>query len=139
MISLEILLHSIGLKREHGKIFQMIKDRFSEDTILAIPSTEYLFHIHVDSSNVGTGCILIQPFPERKRIISFNSRFFLIKQNKKCLHSTGNCLRLSQHYKLMSITLLDLLFQYTCIVTINPSSANGDARDNYPTASFDIR
>ena len=39
---------------EHEKIFQMIKDRISEDTILAIPSTEYTFHIHVDSSNVGT-------------------------------------------------------------------------------------
>ena len=50
----------------------MIKDRISEDTILAIPSTEYPFHIHVDSSNVGTGCILIQQFAEEKRIISFN-------------------------------------------------------------------
>ena len=37
---------------EHEKIFQMIKDSISEDTILAIPSTEYPFHIHVDSSNV---------------------------------------------------------------------------------------
>ena len=38
---------------EHEKIIQMIKDRISEDTILAISSTEYRFHIHVDSSNVG--------------------------------------------------------------------------------------
>ena len=45
---------------EPEKIFQMIKDRISEDTILAIPPTEYVFHIHVDSSNLGTGCILIQ-------------------------------------------------------------------------------
>ena len=61
---------------EHDKILQMIKDRISEDTILAIPSTEYAFHIHVDSSNVDTGCILIQQFPEGKRIISFNSCIF---------------------------------------------------------------
>ena len=61
---------------EHKKLFQSIKDRNSEDTILAIPSTDYPFHIHVDSSNVGTGCILIQQFPEGKRIISFNSRIF---------------------------------------------------------------
>ena len=61
---------------EHEKIFQMIKDRISEDTILAIPSTEYPFHIHVASSNAGTGYILIQQFPEGKRIISFNSRLF---------------------------------------------------------------
>ena len=28
------------------------------------------------SSNVGTGCILVQQFPEGKRIVSFNSRVF---------------------------------------------------------------
>ena len=61
---------------EHERIFQSIKDRISEDTILAVPSTQYPFHVHVDSSNVGTGSILIQQFPDRKRIISFNSRVF---------------------------------------------------------------
>ena len=61
---------------EHEKLFQSIKDRISEDTVLAIPSTHYPFHVHVDSSNVGTGSILIQQFPEGKRIISFNSRVF---------------------------------------------------------------
>ena len=59
---------------EHEKLFQSIKDKISEDTILAVPSTDYPFHIHVDSSNVGSGCILIQQFPGGKRIISFNSR-----------------------------------------------------------------
>ena len=72
---------------EHEKIFQMIKDRISEDTILAIPSTDYPFHIHVDSSKVGTGCILIQQFPERMRIISFNSRVFdKAEQKMSTLH-----------------------------------------------------
>ena len=72
---------------EHEKIFQMIKDRISEDTILAIPSTGYPFHIHVDSSNIGIGCILIQQFPERKRIISFNSRIFdKAEQKMSTLH-----------------------------------------------------
>ena len=52
---------------EHEKLFQSIKDRINEDTILAVPSTDYSFHIHVESSNVGTGCILIQQFPEGKR------------------------------------------------------------------------
>ena len=61
---------------EHEKLFQSIKDRISEDTILAVPSTDYPFHIHVDSSNVGTGCIQIQQFPEGNRIISYNSRIF---------------------------------------------------------------
>ena len=72
---------------EHEKLFQSIKDRISEDTILAVPSTYYPFHIHVDSSNVGTGCILIQQFPEGKRIISFNSRIFdKAEQKMSTLH-----------------------------------------------------
>ena len=72
---------------EHEKIFQMIKESINEETILAIPSTEFLFHIHVDSSNVGNGCILIQQFPEGKRIISFNFRIFdKAEQKMSTLH-----------------------------------------------------
>ena len=41
---------------------------------LSVPSTKYHFHIHVDYSNVGTGCILVQQFPEEKRIVSLDSR-----------------------------------------------------------------
>ena len=61
---------------EREKLFQTIKGRISGDTIFAVPSTDYPFHIHVDSSNVGTGCILVQQFPEGMRIISFDSRIF---------------------------------------------------------------
>ena len=72
---------------ENEKHFQSFKDRISEDTILAVPSTDYPFHILVDSSNVGTGCILIQQFPEGKRIISFNSRIFdKAEQKMSTLH-----------------------------------------------------
>ena len=72
---------------EHEKIFQTIKDRISEETILGNPSTEYPIHIHVDSSNVGTGCILIQQFLEGKRIISSNSRIFdKVEQEMSTLH-----------------------------------------------------
>ena len=45
---------------EHEKLFQTIKDRISEDTTLAVPSTDYLLHVHVESSNVGTSYILTQ-------------------------------------------------------------------------------
>ena len=75
---------------EHEKHFQSIKDRISEDTILAVPSTDYLSHIHVDSSNVGTGCILIQQFPERKRLI-FNSRIFDKAEQKMSTLYRGLC------------------------------------------------
>ena len=62
-------------------------DRIIEDTILAAPSTDYPFHIHVDSSNVGTGCILIQQVYEKKRIISFNSRILdKAEQKMSTLH-----------------------------------------------------
>ena len=61
---------------QHEELFKEIKTRISEDTIMAVPPTKYPFHIHVDSSNVGTGCILVQLFPEGKRIVSFNSRGF---------------------------------------------------------------
>ena len=72
---------------QHETLFDQIKERISEETILAVPSTEYPFHIHVDSSNVGTGCILVQQFPEGKRIVSFNSRVFdKAKQKMSTLH-----------------------------------------------------
>ena len=68
---------------QHEEFFKEIKTRISEDTILAVPSTEYPFHLHVNSSNVGTGCILVQQFHERKRIISFSSRVFDDAEQKK--------------------------------------------------------
>ena len=72
---------------EHEKLFQRIKDRISEDTILAVPSTDYPFRIHQDSSNVGIGCILIRQFPEGKRIMAFNSRIFdKAEQKMSTLH-----------------------------------------------------
>ena len=41
----------------------------------------------MDSSNVGTGCILIRQFPEGKRIISFNSGIFdKAEQKMSTLH-----------------------------------------------------
>ena len=81
----KILPHFIGLKSPRK--FPNDKGQISEDTVLAIPSTEYPFHVHVDSSNVGTGCILIQQLPEGKRIISFNSRIFdKAEQKMSTLH-----------------------------------------------------
>ena len=61
---------------KHETLFDSIKERIHKDTVLVVPSTDYSFHIHVESSNIGTGCNLIQQFPEGKRIISFNSRVF---------------------------------------------------------------
>ena len=57
-------------------MFNSIKERIHKDTVLAVPSTDFPFHIDVDSANHGTGCFLVQKFTERKRIISFNSRVF---------------------------------------------------------------
>ena len=54
---------------EHEGWFKCIKEKIRKDTVPAVPSTDYPFHIHVDSSNVGTGCNFIQQFPEGKTII----------------------------------------------------------------------
>ena len=72
---------------EHEQLFNSIKERIHKDTVLAVPSTNYPFHIHVDSSNDGTGCFLIQQFPEGKRIISFDFRVFdKAEQKMSTLH-----------------------------------------------------
>ena len=93
---------------EHEKLFQSINDRISEDTILSVPSTDYTFHIHVDSSNVRTGCILIQQFPEGKRIISFNSRLFDKAEQKMSILHRKPCgivsaLQTYEHYIIGSL------------------------------------
>ena len=73
--------------KELEKLLKSIKERIHKDTVLAVPSTDYPFHIHVDSSNVGTGCILIQQIPEENRNISFNSRVFdKAEQTMSTLH-----------------------------------------------------
>ena len=61
---------------QHEKVFTDIKQRFYHDISNAFPSNDYPFHIHAESSNLGTGCALIQNFPDRKRMISTNSRVF---------------------------------------------------------------
>ena len=61
---------------EREKHFKSIKNRISEETVFAVPSTYYPFHIQVDSSTLGSGSILIPQFPEGKRIISFSCRIF---------------------------------------------------------------
>ena len=78
------LLRDVPFKwtKEHEKLFQNIKDRISEETILAVPNPKYPFHIQVDSSSIGIGSILVQEFPSGKRIVSFNSRV-LTKDEQK--------------------------------------------------------
>ena len=62
---------------EHEKIFTDLEQRFCHDIFNAFPSNYHPFHIHADSShNLRTGCVLIQDFPDRKRMISANSIVF---------------------------------------------------------------
>ena len=51
---------------EHEKVFEQMNEDISSDTILAIPDVRCPLHLHVDTSNVGTGSILVQEFPEEK-------------------------------------------------------------------------
>ena len=122
---------------EHENIFQKIKDRISEDTILAIPSTEYSFHNHVDPSNVGTGCILIQQFPERKRIISFSSRIFdKAEQKMSTLHrelcGIVSALQTYEHY------IIGFPFPIYLYCDHKPMLYLWGRKDSYTTVSSDI-
>ena len=97
---------------EHETLFNSIKDRIHKDTVLAVPSFDYTFHIHVDS-NVGTGCVLIQQFPEGKIIISFNSRVFdKAEQKMSTLHrelsGIVSALQTYEHYIIGSPFLIYL-------------------------------
>ena len=80
----ELLRDDVRFKwtKEHEELFRNIKDRISEETILAVPNPKYPFHIHFDSSSIGTGSILVQEFPSGKRIVSFNSRVFTKDEQK---------------------------------------------------------
>ena len=60
----------------HKKKFQKLKAQFREDISNAIPNVNYPIHIHADFSIGVTGCILIQDFPEGKRMVSANSTVF---------------------------------------------------------------
>ena len=77
---------------QHEELFKEIKTRISDDTTLAVPSTECSFHTHVESSNGGTGCILVQQYPGGNRKVSFNCSIpaFPITLNRKCQPSTVN-------------------------------------------------
>ena len=72
-------------------------------TILAIPDVPYPFYIYVDSSNVGTGSISDQEFPDGKRVVSFNSRIFDKTERKlstmhRQLWGIVSALKTQEHY-----------------------------------------
>ena len=89
--------------KEHEKLLQNFKHRLSEETNLAVPNPKYRFHIHVDSSNIGTGSISVQEFP------SGNVYFFSIleysrKMNKRCQLCIVNFVESYLLHKLMDIS-----------------------------------
>ena len=92
---------------EHEKLFNDLKVRISEDTILAIPDTKHAFHVHVDASFIGVGSILFQELPEGKRIVSFNSRVYTEEEQKMSTTARELCgvisaLQTYEHYLIVS-------------------------------------
>ena len=115
---------------QHEELFKEINSRISEDTTLAVPSTKYLFHIRVDSSNVGAGCILVQQFPAGKRIVSFNSRVFdNAEQEMSTLHQ--ELCGIVSALKRMNIISSDHPYQSISTVITNPYSVFGEEKDSY--------
>ena len=48
---------------EHERMCNSSEEQFHKDTVVAVPSTDYPFHSHVDSSNAATSCFFIRQFP----------------------------------------------------------------------------
>ena len=69
----ELLRDDIPFKwtAEHDKLFQNVKGRISEGTVMAVPNREYPLYTHLDSSSIVTGSILVQEIPRRKCLASF--------------------------------------------------------------------
>ena len=76
-----MMFHSNGQKNMKG-FFRKIKDRISEETILAGPNHKFQFLIHVESTRIGTGSSLVKEHPNGKHIVSFNSRVFTKDEQK---------------------------------------------------------
>ena len=84
---------------------------------LAVPPAEYPFYIHVDSSNVGTGCKLAQKIPEGKRIVSFNSTVFDNAEQKMLTLHRDLCgkvsaLQMYEHYIFGSLFPIYLFYDH---------------------------
>ncbi len=68
---------------ENESLLRKILDMLSGDTIRAIPNPKYPYFLHGDSSNTGTGNILIQELPGGKKvIIKYCSRVFTEDEQK---------------------------------------------------------
>ena len=123
---------------KHETLFQPINDRISEHTTLAVPATDYIFHLHVDSSNVGTGCNLIQQFPVGKRITSFNSRIFEKAEQKmpslhRELRGIVSGLQTYEHYIIGSPFPTHLYCDH------KPFFTCADEKDSYHIGSLSIK
>ena len=66
----------------HEKIFMDLKQRFRHDISNEFSSSDYPVLVHAESSNLGTGCVLIQDFLENVRFQQ--TREYLIKLRKRC-------------------------------------------------------
>ena len=99
----ELLKDDVPFKwtKDHEKLFQNNKDRISEETILSVPNPKCPFHIHVDSSSIGTGSIFVQEFLSGKRIVSYNSRVFTKDEQKMTTMHRELCgiISVSQSYE----------------------------------------
>ena len=116
---------------QHKKLFNSIKEPIHKDTVQAVPSIDYLFH-------VGTGCILIQQFPEERELCR-STLVSLTKQNKKCPLFIENYAESYQPFRPLSTTSLDHHCPSIFIVIISQCFIYGDAKDNYRVAFFAIR
>ena len=101
------------------------------DTIFALLSRDYPFHINVISSNIGPGCIRIQQFQEVKRIF-FHSRVYnKAEQKMSAFHRGCAVIFASQAHE---FSIIGSPFPIYFICDHNPTYFTyGAAKDNCPT------
>ena len=114
---------------QHEILFNSIKERIHKDTVPAVPSTDYLFHIQWTPQTL-VQVVFFSNSSLRERKLSRSIHVYLTKQNKKCPLFTENYVESYQLSRHTNTTLLDHNSPFISIVIINQFFFYGDAKDN---------
>ena len=117
---------------EHKIPFTSNDDRISEDTSVAVASTDYRFHFLLDFPNLEQAVFWINCF------LTENQNFpstpcFLTVPNKECLDSAKNSADSIHHYEPKNTTSVGPHSHCTYTLTTGQSFICGEVKDNYHT------
>ncbi|GJU16266.1 putative reverse transcriptase domain-containing protein [Tanacetum coccineum] len=96
--------------------FQLIKQKFCNAPILALPEGIEDFVVYYDASHKGLGDVLMQ----REKVISYASRQLKVHENNYTTHD----LELGSELNMRQRHWLELLSDYDCKIRYHPGNAN---------------